>query len=153
MGLAGLLRLSFEEAAVQLDALLLSVTPQLFIAFYSQEEIVTALGGLHVLDAYVDTLGEDSVSDLLVDDDSNSVWGHVEDTPSSAVVGLVWHTLLEGTATLDVDVVSSLVDMEESGKWLNTLLAEVTREHVPRTATVTRCVCLHHDAVSGEMAD
>ena len=54
--------LSFEETAVQLDTLLLSVTSQLFVALHTQEEIVTALGGLHVLDAYVDTLGEDSVS-------------------------------------------------------------------------------------------
>ena len=51
-----------------------------------------------MLDPDGDPLGEDLALDTLVNDDADSVLGHVEDTPSLAVVGLMRHTLLEGTA-------------------------------------------------------
>lgn len=63
------------------------------------KEILSALGGLDVLNADGDTLGEDPSSDTLVDNNTKSTLGNVEDTSGLAVVGLVGHTLLEGTAT------------------------------------------------------
>ena len=42
----------------------------------------------------------------LVDDDTDSTAGYVENAASGTVVDLVWHTLLDGTITLDVDDIS-----------------------------------------------
>ena len=63
------------------------------------EEVLSALGVLHVLNAHRDTLGQNLALDALVDDHADSVLGHVKDAASLAVVGLVRHTLLEGTTT------------------------------------------------------
>ena len=42
----------------------------------------------------------------LVDDDTDGTAGNVENAASGTVVNLVWHTLLDGTITLDVDDIS-----------------------------------------------
>ena len=39
----------------------------------------------------------------LVDDDTDSTAGYVENAASGTVVDLVWHTLLDGTVTFDID--------------------------------------------------
>ena len=65
----------------------------------SVKEILPALGVLDVLNTDVDSLGEDLATDTFVHNDSDCSLGHVEDTSSLSVVGLVGHTLLESTAT------------------------------------------------------
>ena len=65
----------------------------------SVKEILPALGVLDVLHTDVHSLGEDLATDTFVDNNTDGSLGHVEDTSSLTVVGLVWHTLLEGTAT------------------------------------------------------
>lgn len=78
-----------------------------------------------------------TLPDALVDDDSNGVLGHVEHTAGTSVVHLMGHTLLEGTVGLDVNDVSSAVAAVIGGEMLYTVLAEVTREHVARSAPNT----------------
>ena len=51
-------------------------------------------------------LVQDSVTYSLVDDDTDGSLGNIENTASSTVVDLVWHTLLESTITLDIDDIS-----------------------------------------------
>jgi len=38
---------------------------------------------------------------------------HVEDTASLTMVKLMWHTLLEGTITFDINDISLLVNFQE----------------------------------------
>lgn len=71
----------------------------------SVEEVLSALGVLDVLQADVDALGEDLAADALVDHNTNGTLGHVEHTPSLAVIGLVWHALLESSTTWNTNVV------------------------------------------------
>ena len=66
---------------------------------HSVQEVLPALAVLHVLDTHADPLGQDLATNALVDDDADGTLGDVEHTPSLAVVSLVGHTLLEGTAT------------------------------------------------------
>ena len=60
----------------------------------------------------VESLGDDSVSDLLVDDDSQSSGVHVEDCSGSAVIIFVWHALVDGTIANDIDNIANLVGGE-----------------------------------------
>ena len=57
----------------------------------------------------VKSLGNDSVSDLLVDDNAQSSWIHVEDCSGSAVIVFVWHTLVDCTIDNDVNDISDFV--------------------------------------------
>jgi hypothetical protein len=61
-----------------------------------------------MLDSDMDSLGDDSLSDLLVDDDTNGAGVDVEDSTGSAVVELVGHALVDGTVNDDVDDVTDL---------------------------------------------
>ena len=55
---------------------------------------------------------DDSVSDLLVDDDSNGSGVDVEDSSSSAVVVLVGHTFMNGSIDNNVNDISNFVGGE-----------------------------------------
>ena len=43
---------------------------------------------------------------LLVDNNTDGSLGDIENTASGTMVDLVWHTLLEGTITFDIDDIS-----------------------------------------------
>mgnify|MGYP007038692054 CR=1 FL=1 len=101
------------------------------------QEVGSALGWLDVLDADVDSLWKNVSADSLVDDDSNSSLGNVEDSSGSSVVGLEWHTLLESSVGLDVDKISALVLGVIGGEMLNSVLAEIASEHITRSASET----------------
>ncbi|KAM1132806.1 hypothetical protein ACFX19_047863 [Malus domestica] len=57
-------------------------------------------------------LPDDSVSDLLVDLDTDVTLGDVPDATGTAVVELVGRTLVDGAVNLDVDMVADLVGLE-----------------------------------------
>merc|ERR1719215_1798460 len=99
------------------------------------KEILSALGVTNVLNTDGDTLGENSSFHTLVDDNAESTLGNIEHASGLAVVGLVGHTLLEGTATLNVNNVTPLVDLQVGGQMFHSLLLVGTREHVSRTTT------------------
>lgn len=63
--------------------------------------------------------------------------GNVEHTSGTSVIHLEGHTLLESTVGLDVNDVSSAVSPVVGGEMLNAVLAEVTGEHVARSAPDT----------------
>jgi len=93
-----------------------------------------------VLNAEVDSLGQDVASDSLVHDDTDGVLGDVVNSASLTVVALVWHTLLDGTITLDVYDIASLVDVHVGSQTWHTLVSEFLGKHVTRTASFTVCV-------------
>ena len=72
--------------------------------------------------------------DTLVDLNSDGVLGHVENASGSSVVSLEGHSLLEGSIALDVNDVASLVDTVEGGEGLDSVLLELTGEHIARSA-------------------
>ena len=93
-----------------------------------------------MLDANVDPLGDDPVSDLLVDDHSNGTRVDVEDGSSAAVVVLVRHTLVDGSIDNDVDDVSDLVGSECIGNVDGSVLLEALSELVSGFALVAVAV-------------
>ena len=65
----------------------------------SVQEVLPALAVLHVLDTNIDSLGQDLAAHSLVHHNTQRSLRHVEHAPSLAVVGLVRHSLLEGSTT------------------------------------------------------
>ena len=81
-GLTGLDGLSLQ---VDLDTIGLGLDLGGSVLLDTAQEVVTALGVLDVLNADVDALLEETVADLLVDDDTNSGLGHVVDDAGASI--------------------------------------------------------------------
>jgi hypothetical protein len=64
------------------------------------QKIGTALAVGDVLNTDGDPLSDNATLDPLVDNDTNGLLGHVENTTSLAMIRLVGHTLLESAITL-----------------------------------------------------
>ena len=79
------------------------------------QEISTALRGLDVFNADIDALLHVTVTDTLVDNQTESTGTDVVNDGSAAMVELVRHTLVDGTVSLNVDQVSNLVSYHVSG--------------------------------------
>ena len=62
-----------------------------------------------MLDADVDTLGQDSVFNAFIDDDTESVLSDVEDSTGLTVVELGGHTSMDCTISENINVVSFAV--------------------------------------------
>ncbi|QFZ30149.1 hypothetical protein EJF18_70223 [Clavispora lusitaniae] len=107
----------------------------------SVQELLTTSRVLDVLDSQVDLLLNVSVTNNLVDDDTDSRLGDVENDTGLTLVVLVRHTLLDRTVGLDVDNVSNLVDLQVRRQWNCPVLLEVTLEHVTSTRSVTTPSC------------
>eukprot|EP01092_Planopodium_desertum_P005556 TRINITY_DN232_c0_g1_i1.p1 TRINITY_DN232_c0_g1~~TRINITY_DN232_c0_g1_i1.p1 ORF type:complete len:255 (-),score=52.55 TRINITY_DN232_c0_g1_i1:57-821(-) len=78
------------------------------------------------------------MSDLLVDFHTDGSGGDVPDTTSLSVVELVRHTLVVGTVTLNINVISQLVGGQVGGEMLSSALSESTGEEVSSAGSVTK---------------
>ena len=92
VGLLGLLRKSLGE---DLDTLGLCLSLLGVILAHSSLEGLTALTSANMLDSDVNSLGDDSTSVLLVDDNSDGVLGHIKNAAGLTVVELVRHALVD----------------------------------------------------------
>lgn len=134
---AGLTGLSLEG---ETDTRLLRELLLLFVLVNTSKEVLSALRVRHVLDPDVDLLGDDPSADALVDHHTDGMLRHVENTSRLTMVVLKGHSALEGTITLHIDDVASLVNFEESRKMLHSVAPEFPREQVAGSATITLCV-------------
>ena len=75
-----------------------------------------------MLNSNVDSLLDDSAIDALVDNNTDGLCSHVENTTGLTVVELVWHTLVDGTVGQDIDVVADLENDEVSLEWSSSVL-------------------------------
>ncbi len=91
------------------------------------EEILAALGVLHVLNAHGDPLGQDLALDPLVDDHAHRVLGHVEHAARLPVVGLVGHALLEGATACTARKLNVKTRIRRSKTFINRLGIRIRR--------------------------
>ncbi|GIL77657.1 hypothetical protein Vretimale_6781, partial [Volvox reticuliferus] len=85
----------------------------------------------------MNALLDDTVANPLVDLHADGALGNVPDDASLTLIPLVWHTLMDSTIDLDVDIIPKLVGPQVSGQRNVALLAEATGKHMPRAGTKT----------------
>ena len=118
--------------------LLISVfTLDSVVSLNTLEELSSALGRNDMINLDVNSLLNNAVSDLLVDFNTDSSLGDVEDNTSAAMETLEGHTLVDGTVGLNIDVVTILVTTQVSRERNDTMFTEVSLEHVTSTSTIT----------------
>ena len=93
-----------------------------------------------MFDPDVDALGDDSLSDLLVDNDTDGSGVDVEDTSGSAVIVFVGHALVDGSVNNDVNDISDLVGSECFRDVNGTVLFESLSEFVSGPSLVSVAV-------------
>ena len=103
-------------------------------------EGLAAGGHANVLDTHVDALGDNAVSNALVNNDTDSMRGHVEDLASLSVVKLVGHTSLDGTISNDINEISFAVRDEVLAEGRHTVLSESFAEKISRASSKTETV-------------
>merc|ERR1739841_156720 len=127
---AGFSWCSWQTLELDVFALLLGFLLLLSVFLYSVKEIISALGVLNVLNPQVHSLLHVTVTNDLVDNNTDCSWGDVVDDTRSAVVVFVRHALLFSGVGLDVDNVTNVVSAEVGRKPDRTSLLETALEHV-----------------------
>ncbi len=95
-----------DSLCVDLDSLDFGLSLFGVILSDSSLEGLSALGLSDVLNSDVDSLRNDFASVLLVDHETDGVLGHIEDSSGHTVIELMGHTLVDGTISDNIDVVS-----------------------------------------------
>ena len=117
-GLFGFNKMSFswenvDSLGVDFHSLCLGLSLLGIIFSDSSLESFSALTSTDMLDSDVDSLGDDSSSNLFVDDDSNGMLGNIKYSSSLSVVELVWHTLVDATVGNDINVITFSVGLHD----------------------------------------
>ena len=135
-----LLWLLRESLCEDLDTLFLSLSLLGVILAHSSLEGLTALTSANMLDSDVNSLGDDSSSVLLVDDNSDGVLGHIENAASLTVIELVRHALVDGTVSNDINEVSLAVGLHDLGKVNGPVVSEALAKEVSSSCSVSETV-------------
>lgn len=136
-GLSGLLGNSLGE---HLLALLLGFPLEGVVLADSSLEGFTALRAADVLNSDVNSLGDDSASVLLVNDDTDGVLGNVEDATGLSVVELVRHALVDGAVSDNVNEVTLFVSLHDLREMDGPVLSESLGKQVSCSSSLSVCV-------------
>lgn len=85
----------------------------------------------------MDSLLNNFVSDLFVDEDTKSSGGNIPDLSSLSVVISVWHTLVNRAISNNINVISSLEGGQISANIWCSMLSKGFGEHVSSSSTIT----------------
>ena len=85
----------------------------------------------------MESLGDDSVSDLFVNDDTESSGVDVEDSTGSAVVVFVGHGLVNGTIYDDINDITDFVSGEVLGHTNSSVAPESLLEFVSGSSFIS----------------
>ena len=103
-------------------------------------ESLSGLGFAHVFNTHVDALGDNAGVNSLVDDDSDTVAGDVEDLTSLSVIELEGKTSLDGTVGNNVNNIVLLEVGEHLGQGRLTVLSEGNTEEMSSASSLTGVV-------------
>jgi len=134
---AGLSRLEGNSLGVDLDTSGLGLSLLGVVLSHSSLEGFTALTSADMLNSDVNSLGDDSASVLLVDDNTDGVLGNIEDATGLSMIEFVGHTLVDGTVSNNVNEVTLLVSLHDLRQMNWTMLSEGLREEVSGSRSVS----------------
>ena len=120
------------------DLLGLSLDQVILLNAFS--ESLSGLGLADVLNTHVDVLGDDACVNSLVDDNSNTVAGNIEDLSSLSVIELEGKTSLNGTVSNNVDNIVLFEVSEHLGQGRLTVLSECNTEEMSSASSLTGVV-------------
>ena len=133
----GELGLEGDSLGVDLDTVDLGLSLLGVILSHSSLEGFTALTSADMLNSDVNSLGDDSASVLLVDDNTDGVLGNIEDATGLSMIEFVGHTLVDGTVSNNVNEVALLVSLHDLRQMNWTMLSEGLREEVSGSRSVS----------------
>lgn len=93
-----------------------------------------------MFESHVNSLGDDSLSDLFVDDDSDGARIDVEDSACASVVELIGHAFVDGSVNDNVDDVTDFEGGESFADVDGTVLLEAFSEFVSGFSSLTVAV-------------
>ena len=105
--------LDVDSLSVDLQSFELSFSLEGIVLSDSSLESLSALTLAYVLDSHVNSLGNDLSSNLFVDDNTNGMLIHIEDSASLSMVEFVWHTFVDATISNNINEVTLLVDFQD----------------------------------------
>ena len=115
----------------------LSLNLEDIVGLNSCDESKSALRFSEMVDSNVASLWDDSSVDSLVNNNTDCVTSHVENSACFTVIVLMWHTFMDGTISNDIDVVSDLVVGEVLGEWYGTVLLAWLSEKISSSSSYT----------------
>ena len=130
-------RLGGDSLALDEGSVFLELSLDLVVGVDAVNEGSSGSGHADVLDTDMESLGDDTATNTLVDDDSDGVLGNIEDDASLSVVELEGHTLLDGTVGNDINVISLLVGEHHLVHGGNTVLSEGSREKISCSSSLS----------------
>ena len=133
-------RLDRDSLQAQFLSFFLSFHFLLIILPHTSLESLSALALSHMLDTNINLLLEDGATDLLVDDNSDGVLGHVVDASGLSVVELVRHGLVNTRVSHNVHVVSHLVVNHDLRERNGSGSAELLLEEISSSSLITFAV-------------
>ena len=121
-------RLGIDSFGANLLSLFLSLDLLSIILSDSSFEGLSALALTYMLNSHMDPLWNNSVTNFLVNDNSDCVLGHVKYLSSSAMVEFVRHTFMNATISNNINEISFSVGCENFGERSGTMVSEALLE-------------------------
>merc|ERR1712180_217020 len=110
------------------------------VFFHTPKEIISTFGMFDMFNSEIDSFRDDSVSQLLVDNNSHSSSSHIENSTCFAMVILVRHSLMDCSITLDIYNITNFVGLQVSREVLDPCFPEFLGEKISGPSTLAMWV-------------
>ena len=131
-------RLGINSLSANLLSLFLSLYLLSIILSNSSFECLSALTLTNMFNSNMESLWYNSVSNFLVNDNSNCMLGHIKYLSSSSVVEFVRHTFVNATVSHYINEVTFFVDCENFRERSGSVLSEALLEKMSSLRPISK---------------
>lgn len=132
--------LDIDSLGVDLDTKLLCLSLLCVVFLDTSLECLSALTSANMLNSDVNSLGDNSASVLLVNDNSDGMLSDIKNATSLSVVELVRHALVDRSVSDNVHEVSLLVSLHDFREMDWSVLSEALAEEVSCSCSISVAV-------------